>query len=108
MKLRKGDRVRVLQGKDRGKEGVITKVFPTSGRVIIDGGVHPINVAKKHQKSRSATRPGGIIDKFMPLPASSVAILCPQDGPTRIGYRMTEDPAGPSKVRICRKCGGDL
>jgi large subunit ribosomal protein L24 len=108
MKLKKGDKVRVLQGKDRGKEGVITKVLPTQNRVIVDGGIHPINVAKKHQKARSATRQGGIIDKFMPLPASSVAVLCPSDGPTRVGYRFTEDPAGPTKVRICRKCGADL
>ena len=108
MKLKRGDRVRVLQGKDRGKEGVVTRVNPKTGMVVVDGGVHPIGLAKKHLKQRSATAPGGIIDKFMPLPASSVAILCANDGPTRIGYRVTEDPTGPSKVRVCRKCGADL
>jgi large subunit ribosomal protein L24 len=105
MKLKKGDRVRVLQGKDRGKEGAVMRVLPESGRVIVDG----VNVAKKHQKAEGTTRQGGIIDKDMPLPAAAVAILCPNDGPTRIGYRFEETATGkPRKVRICRKCGGDL
>jgi large subunit ribosomal protein L24 len=101
MKLRKGDRVRVLTGKDRGDEGEIMRVMPKEGKVIVDG----VNVAKKHQRALRATMQAGIIDKDMPLPASNVAILCPTDGPTRIGYRF--DDQG-KKVRICRKCGGDL
>jgi large subunit ribosomal protein L24 len=101
MKLKKGDRVRVLTGKDRGDEGEIMRVLPKEGKVIVDG----VNVAKKHQRAVRATMQAGIIDKDMPLPASNVAILCPTDGPTRIGYRF--DDQG-KKVRICRKCGGDL
>ena len=101
MKLRKGDRVRVLRGKDRGDEGEIMRVFPKENRVIVEG----VNVAKKHQRALRATMQAGIIDKDMPLPASNVAILCPTDGPTRIGYRF--DDQG-NKHRICRKCGGDL
>ncbi len=105
MKLKKGDRVRVLQGKDRGKEGEVMRVLPERGKVIVDG----VNVAKRHQRATRATTQGGIIDKDMPLPASSVAILCPTDGPTRVGYRFEETGTGKSrKVRICRKCGGDL
>ena len=101
MKLRKGDRVRVLTGKDRGKEGEIMRAMPQVDKVIVEG----VNVAKKHQRATRATMQGGIIDKDMPMPASRVAILCPQDGPTRIGYRL--DDRG-HKVRICRKCGGEL
>jgi large subunit ribosomal protein L24 len=101
MKLRKGDRVRVLQGKDRGQTGDVMRVLPKSNRVIVEG----VNRAKKHQKATRATMQGGIIDKDMPIAASAVAIVCPQDGPTRIGYRI--DDTG-RKVRVCRKCGGDL
>ncbi len=101
MKLKKGDRVRVLTGKDRGDEGEVMRVFPKEGKVIVEG----VNVAKKHQRALRATMQAGIIDKDMPLPASNVAIICSTDGPTRIGYRF--DDQG-KKVRICRKCGGDL
>jgi large subunit ribosomal protein L24 len=101
MKLRKGDRVRVLAGKDVGKEGEITRVLRDDDRVIVDG----VNVAKKHQRATRATMQGGIIDKDMPVHVSNVAILCSTCGPTRIGYRF--DPDG-TKVRVCRKCGGDL
>jgi large subunit ribosomal protein L24 len=101
MKLKKGDRVRVLTGKDRGDEGEVMRVMPKEGKVIVEG----VNVAKKHQRAVRATMQAGIIDKDMPMQASNVAILCPTDGPTRIGYRF--DDQG-KKVRICRKCGGDL
>ena len=105
MKLRKGDRVRVLAGKDRGKEGDISRALPAHNKVIVEG----VNVAKRHQRSTRQTMQGGIIDKDMPLPASAVAILCPTGGPTRIGYLLEESCGGGLvKVRICRKCGGDL
>ncbi len=102
MKIRKGDRVRVLSGKDRGKEGVVAFAFPAKGKIIVDG----INVAKRHQKPTSATMQGGIIDKDMPLDVSNVAIICEACGKaTRIGYRFESDG---TKVRICRKCEADL
>ena len=101
MKLKKGDRVRVLTGKDSGDEGEIMRVLPKQNKVIVEG----VNVAKKHQRALRATMQAGIIDKDMPLPASNVAIICPTDGVTRIGYRF--DDQG-KKIRICRKCGGDL
>jgi large subunit ribosomal protein L24 len=101
MKLRKGDRVQVLQGKDRGSRGDIMRVLPRTNRVIVEG----VNRAKKHQKATRATMQGGIIDKDMPISASAVAIVCSTDGPTRIGYRIEENG---HKTRICKKCGGDL
>ena len=101
LKIKKGDRVQVLTGKDRGAKGEVTRVVPTAGKVIIDG----VNVAKKHQKATKATMQGGIIDKDMPIPVANVAILCSNCGPTRVGYRF--DPDG-TKVRTCKKCGGDL
>ena len=102
LKIRKGDRVRVLSGKDRGKEGEVMRSIPTKGKVIVDG----VNVAKKHQRPTQATQQGGIIDKDMPIPVSNVALVCPSCGKaTRVGY--TFDKSG-AKVRTCKKCGGEI
>ncbi len=100
MKLRKGDRVRVLSGKDKGKEREVMRVLPGENKVIVDG----VNVVKKHQRAMRTTMQAGIIDKDMPLPASKVALICSTCGPTRVGYRFD----GENKIRICRKCGGDV
>ena len=102
MKLKKGDEVEVLAGKDIGKRGAIMRVLPDAGKVIVDR----VNIAKKHQKPTKATMQGGIIDKEMPIDASNVGIVCKScHKPTRIGYRFDGDG---KKIRICRKCGGDL
>ncbi|HEY6317587.1 MAG TPA: 50S ribosomal protein L24 [Acidimicrobiia bacterium] len=101
MRLKKGDQVLVLSGKDVGKQGEITRVLPDRNMVIVDG----INVAKKHQRSTKATMQGGIIDKDMPVPASNVAIVCATCGPSRIGYRIDDDG---TKLRVCKKCKKDL
>ena len=102
MKIRKGDKVRVLTGKDRGKEGVVSRAIPADDKVIIAG----INLAKRHQKPTKATMQGGIIDKAMPIDASNVAVISPADGkPTRVGHRFTESG---QKVRVCRRTGVDL
>jgi large subunit ribosomal protein L24 len=102
IKLKKGDRVRVLTGKDRGKEGVIMRVLPKDNKVIVDG----VNVARKHQKARTATSQGGIIDKDMPIPVPNVALLSPSDGkPTKVGYKVLEDG---TKIRVCRRTGAEI
>ena len=102
MKIRKGDRVVVVSGKDKGKEGEVSRAIPSKNKVIVDG----VNVAKKHQKARSATTQGGIIDKDMPIPAPNVAVISPGDGkPTRVGYKINADG---SKVRICKRTGAEL
>jgi len=102
MKIRKGDKVRVLAGKDRGREGKVSRAIPADNKVIVEG----VNIAKRHQKSTTATMQGGIIDKAMPIHVSNVAVLSPADEkPTRIGYRLNDDG---SKVRVCRRTGVDL
>lgn len=102
MKIRKGDLVQVLSGKDVAKRGEVTRVLPRRQRVIVDG----VNVAKRHQRATRATMQGGIIDKDMPIHVSNVAVVCRScDRPTRVGHRL--DPDG-TKVRICRRCGKDL
>jgi large subunit ribosomal protein L24 len=104
MKIRIGDTVQVLSGKDRGKRGEVMRVITKTDKVIVEG----VNVAKRHQRATKATMQGGIIDKDMPIAVSAVAIVCPTDGPTRIGYRFEDGSTGKTKVRICRKCGADL
>lgn len=102
MRIRKGDRVVVLAGKDKGKEGVVSRCIPARDMVIVDG----VNIAKKHQKATRATMQGGIIDKDMPIHVSNVAVVSPSDGKaTRVGYRV--DPDG-TKTRICKRTGADL
>jgi large subunit ribosomal protein L24 len=99
MKLKKGDTVVVLQGKDKGREGVISRVFPKQGKVIVDG----INVVKKHQRQTRATMQAGIIDKEMPIDASNVAFVH-KGKPTRLGYKLV---AG-QKVRIAKRTGDEV
>jgi large subunit ribosomal protein L24 len=101
MKLKKGDRVRMLSGKDRGKEGVIMRAIPNRDKVIVEG----VNIAKKHQRAQRATMQAGIIDKDMPVHVASVAIVCGSCGPTRISYIVDDQGR---KVRRCRKCGGEI
>jgi large subunit ribosomal protein L24 len=100
MKLKKGDKVKVLSGKDKGREGEIIRVIPNDNKVIVDR----INIAKRHTKATRTLMQGGIIDKDMPISASAVAIVCPTCGPTRIGVKID----GSLKTRICRKCEGEL
>jgi large subunit ribosomal protein L24 len=101
MKLKTGDKVVVIAGKDLGKESRVARVFPRRGKVLVEG----VNTAKRHTKPTGATMQGGIIDKDMPIDVSNVMIVCEKCGPTRIGQRI--DDKG-RKHRVCVKCGGDL
>jgi large subunit ribosomal protein L24 len=101
MKLRQGDRVMVIAGKDAGRESRIERVFPKENKVLVEG----VNTAKKHMKTNpQQPNSGGIVDLDQPVDASNVMIMCPKCGPTRIGARF--DAKG--KHRTCAKCGGDL
>ena len=92
MKLKKGDRVKVIAGKDLGKDGVIMRVLPDKDKVIVEG----VNIAKKHQRPTRATMQGGIIDKDMPIHVSNVALICGslRGDPPRLPLRRLrqEDP----------------
>jgi large subunit ribosomal protein L24 len=115
MKIRKGDLVQVLSGKDRGKQGRIIEAEPAQQRVIVEN----LNLVKKHRKPRpmkdssrmgqTQIQPGGVIDLAAPLPVSNVMIVCPTcNRPTRVGYEFREDEKGRRiKVRVCRRadCG---
>lgn len=100
MKLRKGDPVRVITGKDKGKEGVIEHVYPKSNKLIVTGA----NTASKHQRATRANEQAGIIDKDMPIDASNVMYV--HKGKTvRLGY--SENSKG-EKVRIARPSGEEV
>ena len=100
MKLKKGDHVIVIAGKDKGREGEISRVIPKDGKVI----VHGVNTAKKHQKARSQTSQGGIIDKDMPIDASNVMYLH-KGKATRLGYKVNDDG---TKVRVAKRTGDEI
>jgi len=97
MKFRKGDKVILTTGKDKGKKGKIERLFLKKNKVLIPG----INVFKKHLKRKDEKTPGGIIEIIKPFPLSKAALLCPKCGQaTRIGYKIIDE----KKLRICRKC----
>jgi large subunit ribosomal protein L24 len=105
LKLRKGDLVAVIAGKDVGAQGRILEVLPRKNKVIVEG----VNRVTRHERIRMTRRgaqEGGITHKEAPLDASNVALVCPTDGPTRVGYRI--EPGTGAKVRVCRKCGTEL
>ena len=100
MKIKKGDTVVVVTGKDKGKSGKVLEVLPKSGRVIVNN----INIVSRHTKPRSAQDKGGIIKKPAPIEASNVMVLCDCGKATRVGYKMIDG----KKVRVCKKCGLSL
>ena len=101
LKIKKGDHVVVLSGKDKGKEGVVHSADPRAGKVVVEG----VNTAKRHRKARSATEAGGIIEIDKPIDVSNVAVISPSDGkPTRVGYKLVDG----KKVRICKRTGAEL
>jgi large subunit ribosomal protein L24 len=118
MKLKKGDTVQMLAGKDRGKQGRILEARPRDGKVLVEN----LNMFKKHQKPRpirdagrmggTQIAPGGIIDRPAAVSASNVMLVCPTCKlPTRIGYRFKEGKGGEQvKVRVCKRdgCGQEI
>jgi len=98
LKVKKGDEIIVLAGKDKGKKGKIVKVIPDELRVIVDG----INMVKRHEKP-SRTSAGGIVAKAAPLHVSNVALVDPKSGKsTRVGFKILQDG---KKVRVARRSG---
>jgi large subunit ribosomal protein L24 len=105
LKFKKGDTVAIIAGKDLGTQGRILEVLPKKNKVIVEG----VNRVTRHEKirmDRRGTQQGGIEHKEAAVAISNVALVCPNDGPTRVGYRIEEGTD--AKVRICRKCGTEL
>ncbi len=110
MKVRKGDLVQVIAGKDRGKQGRVIESRPRERRVIVEN----LNVVKKHRRPRALRdssrmgqpqiQPGGVFDLAAPLPISNVMVVCPTcNRATRVGYELREAKGGTVKVRVCKR-----
>ena len=104
-KIKKGDQVKVMAGKEAGKRGTVMRVDTENGRVVVER----LNMIKKHTKPNLKKNPqGGVIEREAPMALSNVMLVCPACGqPTRVGYRLLE---GGGKVRKCRRasCGRDI
>ena len=103
MNIKKGDTVLIIAGKDRGKQGVVSRALPQVNKVIVEG----LNIAKKHIRPQGQTRQGGIIEKAMPLQVSNTMLICTECGkPTRVAHdrRAMGSDQKMRSVRVCKKC----
>ena len=101
MNIKKDDKVVVLSGKDKGKQGKVIKADPQAMKVIVEG----VNVATKHQKPRKQGEEGGIFKVETPIYASKVQLVCPKCGKaTRVAHKITDG----KKTRVCKKCGAEI
>jgi len=98
LRVKKDDKVIVIAGKDKGKQGKILEVIPKKDKVVVE----KVNVVKKHAKPSPRYGQGGIIEMESPIHISNVMLICPRCGkPTRIGNKILENG---KKVRVCKKC----
>lgn len=98
MSIKKGDKVEVLSGKDRGKQGVVLRAIPKASKVVVEG----VAIVKKAVKPTQANQQGGIVSQEAAIDASNVNLVCPECGKrTRVGHEKD----GKNKLRICKKCG---
>lgn len=101
MKLKKEDIVKIISGKDKGKTGKITHVFPKENRIVVDG----VNIQKKHARPKKQGQKGQIVQMSMPIDASNAMIVCPGcNKPTRICKKII----GTKKNRVCKKCDAEI
>ena len=102
MKIVKGDKVVVIAGKDKGKEGLVQAVYPKVNKVVVEG----VNVHKRHKKPTQQNPEGSVVEMYVPIDASNVAIVDPKTKKaTRVGYAVDKDG---KKVRIAKKSGSKL
>ncbi len=101
MKIRKGDQVLIIKGKDRGKKGKVLRGFPKENQVLIEG----INIKKRHRRPKKEGEKGQVVEIPGSIPTSKLKLICPKCGePTRIGYKSS----GKKKSRVCKKCQGEI
>ena len=105
MNVKKGDKVVVLSGKDKGKESVVLRAMPAEGKVVVEG----VAVVKKATKPNAQNQQGGIIEKEAAIDASNVMLICPSCGkPTRVGHKSGELNGKKTAIRVCKKCGAEF
>ena len=101
MNIKKDDKVIVLSGKDKGKQGKVLEVMPKEGKVVVE----KVNMVSRHTKPRKQGEEGGIVKREAAIYASKVQVVCPKcDKGTRVAYKVTDG----KKVRVCKKCGAEL
>ncbi|OGG39007.1 50S ribosomal protein L24 [Candidatus Jorgensenbacteria bacterium GWA1_49_17] len=101
MKIKKGDNVRILAGKDRGKSGKVIKVYPQIGKVTVEG----VNIYKKHSRPKKQGEKGEIVSVVRPIDVSNAVLVCPKCGkPSRPGFRSESG----KKIRYCKKCKSEV
>lgn len=101
MNVKKGDKVVVLSGKDKGKEGEILRALPAEGKVVVEG----VAVVKKAVRPTAQNQQGGFVEKEAAIDASNVMLVCPKCGkPTRVAAKVEDG----KKVRVCKKCGATM
>ena len=99
-KLKRNDQVQVMTGKDRGKSGRVIKIDRAKGRAVVEG----LTMVKKAMKAKGQQQKGGISTVEAAIHPSNLQLVCKKCGPTRVGWKL----GGEHKVRVCRKCGGEL
>jgi len=101
MNIKKGDTVLILAGKDKGKQGTVSRSLPEIEKVVVEG----LNMVKKHVKPQGQTRQGGVIDKAMPIHVSNTMLICSEcTKPTRIAHERRTIGDKERSVRVCKKC----
>jgi large subunit ribosomal protein L24 len=101
MKIRKGDNVKILSGKDRGKTGKVSRVFPKAGKAIVEG----LNLVKKHVRPKKQSEKGQRVSVPAAVDVSNLMLVCPKcSKSSRIGFKIGEK----NKFRICKKCGSEI
>jgi large subunit ribosomal protein L24 len=101
MRIKKGDTIKKIAGKDKGKQGKVTRTIPSAGKIVVE----KMNMIKKHVKPRRDGERGQRVEIAAPFDVSNAMIVCPSCGKTtRVGYKLTKD----KKVRVCKKCNKEF
>jgi len=101
MKIKKGDTVLIISGKDKGKKAKVLESFPKQGKISVEG----VNIVKKHRRPKTEKEKGQVIEIIKPINVSNVKLMCPKcNKAVRVGYRLTEK----GKYRICKKCEQEI
>ena len=101
MKLKKGDNVLVISGKDKARKGKIIETLPKEGKIVVEG----MNIQKKHRRARRQNEKGQVVEIAAPMQLSNAKLICPKcNTGVRVGYKVTES----KKYRVCKKCGEEV
>lgn len=101
MRIKKGDTVLIISGKDKGRKGKVLEAFPKNNKIVVEG----MNIIKKHRRPRNEREKGQVVELSKPINVSNVKLICPKcSKPVRIGYKVAEK----AKYRVCKKCKQEL